>query len=80
MYIICTLSETVNCTVVHFSVQLKMVGYKSVQDSVQSIVQWKPVGFKSVQDSVQISVQWKMVGFNSVQDSVQQSSEQWKMV
>ena len=60
-----------------------MVGFKSVQDSVQTSVQWKmdliqcktvyssvqlkPVGFISVQHSVH----WKMVGFNSVQDSVQ---------
>ena len=55
VYIICTLSETVNCTVVHFSVQLKMVGFNSVQDSVQL----KLVGLNSLQANVQSNVQWK---------------------
>ena len=46
-----------------------MVGFNSVQDSVQ----FKPVGFNLVQYNVQSSVQRKPVGFNSVQDSVQSS-------
>ena len=52
-----------------------MVGFNSVQNSVQASVQWKMVGFNSVQNSVQSSVQWKMVGFDKYKTG--QNSRKW---